>query len=77
VGTKVEIFNLVRELAKDGHAILYYSTDVEELVNICDQVCVMHDGKISVTLKGKDITKENIVLALVGEQVQNHNGEGA
>lgn len=74
VGTKVEIFNMVRELAKKGHAILYYSTDVEELVNICDEVFVMHDGKIAALLKGKDITKENIVLALVGERIQNKTG---
>lgn len=70
VGTKAEIFNLVRDLAKKGNALLYYSSDVEELTHVCDRVSVMCDGKISAVLSGEDITKENIILASVGEQVK-------
>ena len=69
VGTKAEIFTLVRELAEKGHALLYYSTDVDELVNICDRVAVMFDGKISAVLKDGELTKENIILASVGEKI--------
>ena len=77
VGTKVEIFNLVRDLAAKGHAILYYSTDVEELTNICDRVFVMYDGKISAVLQGETITKENIIRASVGEETPMAAGKGA
>ena len=75
VGTKAEIFVLVRELAEKGNAVLYYSSDVEELVNLCDSVSVMCDGKVSAVLEGKKITKENIILASVGESVdgKDHN----
>lgn len=67
VGTKKEMFNLVRELAAKGNAILYFSTDVEELVNVCDRTLVMYDGKVGATLAGEDFTKENIIGAAIGE----------
>ena len=69
VGTKTEIYNLVKTLSKDGHVLLYYSTDVEELVMLCDKVSVMHDGKVIEVLEDEDITKENIILASVGEKI--------
>ena len=70
VGTKVEIFNLVRGLAAKGNAILYYSTTIDELVNVCDSVVVMHDGRIEAELNGPTLTKENIIRASVGEKVK-------
>jgi ribose transport system ATP-binding protein len=69
VGTKAEIFTLVRELAQKGNVLLYYSTDIDELVHICDKVAVMFDGKIAAVLEGIQLTKENILLASVGETV--------
>ena len=69
VGTKVEIFNFIKELAAKGHAILYYSTDVEELVNVCNDVIVMFDGRIISRLTGDNLTKENIIRASVGEEI--------
>ncbi len=69
VGTKAEIFALVRKLAEEGSGILYYSTDIEELVNICDRVAVMCDKTITGVLSGNDITKENILTLSVGENI--------
>lgn len=75
VGTKAEIFNLVRKLAEDGNGLLYYSSDVEELVNVCDRVAVMCDGKVSALLDKEKITKENIILASVGGTVEGASVE--
>lgn len=69
VGTKKEIFTLVRDLAAKGNAILFFSTDVEELVNVCDRVLVMFDGKIGASFEGEQMTKENIVGAYIGEKL--------
>jgi ribose transport system ATP-binding protein len=44
VGTKQEIYALLRELAASGAAILFYSTDYDELVGCCDRVLVMYAG---------------------------------
>ena len=45
VGTKKEMFTMVRNFAKEGHPVIFFSTDVEELVKVCDRVLVMYDGK--------------------------------
>jgi ABC-type sugar transport system ATPase subunit len=66
VGTKKEIFSLVRGLAKEGCGVIYFSTDIEELVNVCDRILVMYDGRIGAVLSGKDMTKENIISASIG-----------
>lgn len=61
VGTKQEIYKLLRQLADEGAAILFYSTDYEELIGCCDRVAVMVDGRISRELEGADITEKNII----------------
>jgi ribose transport system ATP-binding protein len=63
VGTKQEIYRLLRELAAQGAAILLYSTDYEELIGCCDRVAVMYDGKIVRELEGNAINEKNIVSA--------------
>jgi ribose transport system ATP-binding protein len=71
IGTKVEIFNLIKKLAYKGKGIIYYSTTIDELVNICERVMVMHDGEIIETLSRKNLSKENILKASIGEKVGN------
>lgn len=70
VGTKADIFVLLRELAAQGYAVIYYSSDVEELVNVCDTVDIVFDGRVSAHLRKQDITRHNIILASVGENIQ-------
>ena len=74
VGTKREIFHLVRELAGRGNGILYYSTDVEELIGVCDRVVVMHDGAINASLAGATLKRENITAAAIGVPVEAEEG---
>ena len=69
VGTKNTMFSLLRQLAKNGNCILFYSTDIEELVNVCDRVLVMDAGRIESDLSKEKLTQENILLASVGEAV--------
>ena len=45
VGTKGEIFLLMRELAAKGYAILFYSSDLPELVHVADRVALMRNGE--------------------------------
>jgi ribose transport system ATP-binding protein len=63
VGTKQEIYRLLRDLAAQGAAILFYSTDYDELIGCCDRVAVMYDGKIARELEGAAITEKNIISA--------------
>lgn len=67
VGTKREMFNLMIEHCKEGKAILFFSTDTEELTHMCDSVYVMFEGRFKAHLTGDEISGENIVRVSVGE----------
>jgi ribose transport system ATP-binding protein len=65
VGTKQEIYQLLRKLADAGAAIVLYSTDYDELIGCCDRVMVLYDGTIKRTLTGSEITEHALIsLAL-------------
>lgn len=68
VGTKQEIYVLLRELAQEGAAIVLYSTDYEELIGCCDRVEVMYDGQIVRSLVGEEITEHNIISSALNIQ---------
>ncbi len=61
VGTKAEIYQLLRKLADAGAAILFYSTDYDELVGCCDRVLVLYDGAVGRVLSGAEITEHALV----------------
>ncbi len=61
VGTKQEMYVLLRELADAGAAILFYSTDYDELIGCCDRVLVMYEGAIRRELIGAEITEAALV----------------
>ena len=63
VGTKQELYRLLRELAERGAAILFYSTDYDELIGCCDRVAVMYDGHVVRELAGTEITEQAIVAS--------------
>ena len=63
VGTKQEMYQLLRELADAGTAILFYSTDYDELIGCCDRVAILYGGRIVRELEGAAITEHNIVAS--------------
>jgi len=72
VGTKQEIYALLRALADQGASILFYSTDYNELVGLCDRVLIMYKGEVLRTLVGDDITDKNILVASLNLQPQSN-----
>ena len=63
VGTKQELYQLLRRLADGGAAILFYSTDYAELIGCCDRVLVMYDGGIRAEFAGEEITEHALVAS--------------
>ena len=63
VGTKHELYRLMRELADQGAAILFYSTDYDELIGCCDRVAIMYEGRIVRELEGADLNETNIIAS--------------
>ncbi|TIT92484.1 MAG: sugar ABC transporter ATP-binding protein, partial [Mesorhizobium sp.] len=80
VGTKQELYQLMRKLADAGAAILFYSTDYDELIGCCDRVLVLYDGAIKRELVGAEITEHALIasaLNIHGEGSGPRQGEGA
>lgn len=71
IGTKHQLYLLMRRLADAGGAILLYSTEIPELVNLCDRVLVMYQGRIAAELVGEAIAEEAIMRATLGDAVQD------
>jgi ribose transport system ATP-binding protein len=63
IGTKQEIYQLLRDLADSGASILFYTTDYDELIGCCDRVLILYDGRIVRELVGDEITETAIVAA--------------
>ena len=61
VGTKQELYQLLRTLASERAALLFYSTDYAELIGCCDRVLILYDGAIVRELEGDAMTEHNIV----------------
>lgn len=66
VGTKAEIHQLIGELATEGVAVVLYASDVAEMVNLCDRVLVMSEGKIAGELHRGEISSSGILRLAVG-----------
>ena len=66
VGTKMEIHELIRKLARDGHAVLVSSSDVPEVVNVSDRCMVLSAGRITGMLEREQVNEDHILACAVG-----------
>jgi ribose transport system ATP-binding protein len=66
VGAKAEIYALLDRLRREGAAILFYSSDDEELLHLCDRVLVLHDGAVHAELAGPTLNRAELIAASVG-----------
>jgi ribose transport system ATP-binding protein len=66
VATKQEIYQLIRRLADEGNAILFFSTDLPEIIGLCDRALVMYEGSIVQELDRSLLTKEKLIAAALG-----------
>src|SRR6266702_1520889 len=74
----IHFFNLVRDLRRRGVAIIYISHALEESLQISDRITVLRDGKLVVTAKTADMTREKLVRHMVGRDItQTHYARAA
>ncbi len=74
VATKQEIYHLLRRLAAEGAAIVFYSTDYDELVGCCDRVLVLYDGAVQRELRGEEITEHALVASALNIEPSRASG---
>ena len=66
VGAKSEIYQLMRDLAQKGVAIMMISSDMEEILGESDRIAVMHEGSITGILSREEASEETIMKLAVG-----------
>lgn len=66
VGAKAEIYALINELAKKGMAIIMISSEMQEIINMCDNVCVIREGKLMGKIHHSELTQEYVMKLATG-----------
>lgn len=61
VGAKAEIYMIIDRLAKEGISVIMVSSELNEIINMCDRVLVMSDGRITGELDRSEFTQELIM----------------
>lgn len=67
VGSKSEIYVLMRRLADEGKGVVMVSSELPELLSVCDTICVFREGQIRMICNVDEATEENIVKVSTGE----------
>lgn len=70
VGTKFEIYRLIIELAKNGKAIIVFSSEYPEIHKVADKCIVLYKGRINATLEREDVTEMSIMYYSTGANLE-------
>ena len=71
VGAKQEIYKLMEELARQGVAVLFVSSEMEEILGMSDRALVMHEGAIQGELERDALSEESVMLLATGGAMAN------
>ncbi len=74
VGAKSDIYKFLRKFAASGLGIMVISSDLEEIMGLCDRIYIMREGKVAGELMGREISEEKIISLATG--VSSNSREG-
>ena len=67
VGAKSEIYSIIRQLSKEGNSIMIFSSELPEIVSICDRIYLLYDGAMKAEIKNdENLSSEQIVNIVTG-----------
>ena len=66
VGSKAEIHNLLRELAKQGYAVIVISSEMPEVLHVSDRIVAMYHGRITREFSAEEVTEDSLIQAISG-----------
>lgn len=66
VGTKEAIYKVIKNFADGGGAVLLYSSEIPELIQVCSRALVLYGGRITSELQGEEITEQALISGIVG-----------
>ena len=70
VGAKYEIYSIINKLADDGKSIIFISSELPEILGVCDRVYVMNKGEIVGELSQKDASQESIMKCIMNSDME-------
>jgi len=73
VGTKAEIYRLVEDLAGAGAGVLFFSTDLDELLSLSHRLIVLYEGRVTGTLVARDVTPQDVLALAFGMDRQRES----
>ena len=70
VGTKFEIYHLILELAKQGKAIVVFSSEFPEIYKVADSCMVLYKGRVNAVMGREEMTEKNVMYYSTGANVE-------
>lgn len=67
VGAKAEIYSIINDIAKSGMGVIMISSEMNELIAICDRICVMHEGRLNAVLNREEFREDTIMRYAIEE----------
>ena len=75
IGAKVDIFKLIRQVSEKRKGVIYFSSEIHEILGISDRILVMYDGQIVKEFSRDEATQEKILLYASGGKEEQHERE--
>ena len=65
MGAKIEVYNIINDLVKEGKAVVMISSELPEILGMCDRVIVMRSGRITgeINRESEEFNQESIMRA--------------
>ncbi len=67
IGAKTEIYDIIHELSENGMSVIVVSSEMQEIMSLCDRVIVMYEGKVSGELIHSDFEEEKLMTFMSGK----------
>ncbi|MHB1768279.1 MAG: ATP-binding cassette domain-containing protein, partial [Phycisphaerae bacterium] len=68
IGAKAEFYEIIRTLARQGRTIILVSSEMPELLGLCDRIIVLYQGEIAAEFKRGSFDQEEIIRAAIGQR---------
>jgi putative multiple sugar transport system ATP-binding protein len=68
VGAKYEIYTIINRLASEGKAIILISSELPEILGVCDRIYVMRDGKVVGEMPASEASQEKVMTYIMTQQ---------
>ena len=75
VGAKYEIYCIINKMVAEGKSVIMISSEMPEILGMCDRIYVMNEGKMIAEMSGKDATQEKIMTEIINSGKNTNLGD--